>query len=113
MSTERQDQIDFERQDDPREEFKIWEAGLATSAAPFYFRAFNKPENKTDYVDGGLHNNCPARYAVDEIRRIWPNSGHSKMDLLVSVGTSIQKKHVKVPKALEIESFQDICAAFF
>lgn len=103
---------DFEREDNPRSDFKIWEAALATSAAPVYFRPFNKPENKTHYIDGGLKNNCPAPYAIREIHKIWPpKAGNSQvsLDILLSVGTGIQKAKMNVPK---VAGFEAICTAF-
>lgn len=83
-------------------EMKIWEAGLAASAAPFYLPPFEKRETKTQYVDGAVYANCPAEVAFKEIENIWPDRGAS-LDLMVSLGTGIQKsKHTEAPALVNI-----------
>lgn len=44
---------------------KAWEVGMATAAAPVFFRAF-QGQNGTDYIDGGVWANCPVLVSVIE-----------------------------------------------
>jgi predicted acylesterase/phospholipase RssA len=104
---------DFEREDEDEKEMKVWEAGLATAAAPFYFRPFEKAETMKNYVDGALHANLPIQYALEEMANLWPNFGsETLLDALVSVGTGIQMKDLDIPKILEIGGFKQICTNF-
>lgn len=104
---------DFEREDDDGKEIKVWEAGLATAAAPFYFRPFKKEETSKDYVDGALHANLPIKYALEELANLWPNSDcDTSLDVLVSVGTGIQQKELDIPSILKIGGFQQIYTNF-
>jgi patatin-like phospholipase/acyl hydrolase len=48
----------LEREEDSEKDMKIWEAALATSAAPFWLPSFEKKETKTQYVDGAVYANC-------------------------------------------------------
>ena len=82
----------FEREENDARDMKAWEAGLATSAAPFYFRPFVKEETGKDYVDGALHSNLPISDAVSEAKYIWPELQSSYPDILLSVGTGIEKR---------------------
>ncbi|KAK0665359.1 hypothetical protein QBC41DRAFT_339894 [Cercophora samala] len=102
----------FERVDDLSRDFKIWEAGMATSAAPFYLPPFRKEENGGDeYVDGAVKENCPARVAMDEREKIWGAGGEDRkgvahLDALVSLGTGNQgPKPDKTPTALKFRGF--------
>jgi predicted acylesterase/phospholipase RssA len=79
----------LEREEDSEKDMKIWEAGLATSAAPFYLPPFEKKETSTQYVDGAVYANCPAEVAYGEVERLWPKNGAS-LDYLVSLGTGDQ-----------------------
>jgi predicted acylesterase/phospholipase RssA len=105
---------DFEREDESQKDMKIWEAGLATAAAPFYFRKYEKPETKKNYTDGALHANFPVPYALEEIARVWARSDDEKvpLDILLSVGTGIQNKEIAIPMPLKIGGFQEICTSF-
>lgn len=104
---------DFEREDEDEKEMKVWEAGLATAAAPFYFPPFVKAETMKNYVDGALHANLPIQYALEEMANLWPNLGsETLLDALVSVGTGIQRKELDIPKILEIGGFKQICTNF-
>jgi hypothetical protein len=78
----------FEREEDPAKDMKIWEAALATSAAPWYLPPFIK--NDKDYWDGATYANCPAETAYVETKALWPRNGAS-LDILVSLGTGMQK----------------------
>ena len=102
---------DFDREDDDSNGMKIWEAGMATSAAPVYLPPFRKVETGAVYFDGALHENCPAPAAVEEIRKIWPEKS-PPLDVLVSLGTGIQESEVKIPKAIRIGGFAEICRSF-
>jgi hypothetical protein len=104
---------DFEREDEDEKEMKVWEAGLATAAAPFYFSPFEKTETNKNYVDGALHANLPIQYALDEMANLWPKTDtETSLDALVSIGTGIQKKELVIPKILEIGGFKQICTNF-
>jgi hypothetical protein len=83
--------IPLEREESADKDLKIWEAALATSAAPFYLPAFEKRETGTSYVDGAVYANCPAQVAFSEVERIWPDAG-APLDALVSVGTGVQQR---------------------
>ena len=104
---------DFEREDEDSKEIKVWEAGLASAAAPFYFRPYEKSETKKDYVDGALHANFPVRYALEEMNKIWAGtSGARPLDILLTVGTGIQEKKIEIPSVLRIGGFDKICMSF-
>lgn len=105
---------DFEREDDGKNEMAIWEAGLATSAAPFYFQKFEKQETKKNYCDGALHANFPVQYTLDEICRIWNCPGEEKppIDILLTVGTGEQTREIKIPVPLRIGGFEAVCTSF-
>jgi hypothetical protein len=100
---------DFEREDNEDMDMKIWEAALATSAAPFYFRPFSKEETKKKYFDGALCANCPVEPALEEMNKLWPNNSVS-LDLLVSLGTGAQNREVSIPTAVKIGGFDALCA---
>ncbi|KAF2192481.1 hypothetical protein K469DRAFT_745903 [Zopfia rhizophila CBS 207.26] len=102
---------DFEREDDDDMSMKIWEAALATSAAPFYLPPFKKLETGKEYVDGALYANCPAETALREMKRIWPQNGAS-LDILLSLGAGHQKREIKVPKTVKVGGFEEICRSF-
>lgn len=85
-----------EREENTDKDMKIWEAALATSAAPFYLPPFEKPETSTKYVDGAVYANCPAQVAYAEIARIWPDDP-PPLDALVSLGTGQQQRRALHP----------------
>jgi hypothetical protein len=102
----------FEREDDTEKDMKIWQAGLATSAAPFYLPPFRKQPGNADYVDGAVYANCPAKVAVEEVSKLWPNEGTS-LDILLSLGTGHQtKKKPRIPKAIRYGVFIPILHMF-
>lgn len=102
---------DFEREDDENKGMRIWEASLATSAAPFYLPPFKKAETDAVYFDGALYLNCPAPGAMEEMRKLWP-ADTTQLDFLLSIGTGIQDSEVKIPKAIKIGGFAEICRVF-
>jgi len=83
---QRQDfQYDFEPSHNTGQSFKVWEAARASSAAPLYFSPL-RYQNHSEYWDGGLFFNNPARAAICEAERIWPSTTGKVADLLLSVG---------------------------
>ncbi|KAF2466166.1 uncharacterized protein BDR25DRAFT_317959 [Lindgomyces ingoldianus] len=105
-----QNSDDFEREDENEKELRTWEAGLATSAAPLYFRPFKKNASNKDYVDGALHANFPVPVALEEASKIWPQS--NSLDVLVSVGTGIQEREYHIPSMAKIGGIEKIFALF-
>ncbi|CUA67580.1 Calcium-independent phospholipase A2-gamma [Rhizoctonia solani] len=67
------------------ENFKIWEAARATSAAPTYFRPIEAGDDKVPYIDGGVsgHSN-PSWLAMQEAKYLWPKR---QIGLFMSLGT--------------------------
>ena len=102
----------LEREEDSEKDMKIWEAALATSAAPFYLPPFEKKETNTQYVDGAVYANCPAEVAYGEMEKLWPDKGAS-LDYLVSLGTGDQKaKDGEAPTLVNMGFFVSIRAMF-
>ncbi|KAK4656287.1 hypothetical protein QC762_310000 [Podospora pseudocomata] len=102
----------FEREDDLEKDFKIWEAAMATAAAPFYLPVFKREwgVGGQEYIDGAVYANCPARVAMDEKTKIWSReSGEGNgvvLDALVSLGTGKQgPKSDKMPFASNFRGF--------
>ncbi|KAI0888236.1 uncharacterized protein GGS22DRAFT_95044 [Annulohypoxylon maeteangense] len=77
----------FDRFTEPEKEFKIWEAARATSAAPPFFKTFQKHETRNTYIDGALYHNNPVWVAHHERKLIWPDVCNSPPDILLSIGT--------------------------
>ncbi|KAL2352357.1 hypothetical protein BJ546DRAFT_205989 [Cryomyces antarcticus] len=103
---------------------RVWEAALATSAAPFYFKPYVKRDRMKRYVDGALHANMPAILALEEKKRTWPAQKErtradalpyheTRVDALVSVGTGIQQKDFNIPSVLEIAGLPEVWETFF
>jgi Patatin-like phospholipase len=102
----------FEREDDAAKDMKICDAALATSAAPFYLPPFLKQPGNTDYVDGAVYANCPAKVAIEEKDKLWPDDGTS-LDILLSLGTGRQsKKKPKIPKTIRYGVFTPVLKMF-
>jgi len=102
----------LEREEDSHKDMKIWEAALATSAAPSYLPPFEKIETNAQYVDGAVYANCPAEVAYGEMEKLWPKSGAS-LDVLVSLGTGDQKaKNNETPTLVNLGFFVSIRAMF-
>lgn len=75
-------------------DFLIWEACRATTAAPFYFRHFEKLGNdgkKRRYIDGGVLANNPSLKALQEVlsRHVIEQKKKTPA-LLLSIGTGIK-----------------------
>jgi hypothetical protein len=88
-----------ELEDDEAKGMKVWEAALATAAAPRILPPFIKAETNTDFVDGAVYANCPAQIAYTEMTNLWPDNGAS-LDILLSLGTGHQP--AKKPKLLSL-----------
>ncbi|KAK4655549.1 hypothetical protein QC762_303290 [Podospora pseudocomata] len=73
----------------PKNEIKVWEAALATSAAPPYFKPYVQPTTGKFFVDGGLHYNCPAWVAHHERQILWKDVQYQQPDVLLSPGTGL------------------------
>ena len=106
--------LDFEREDDEAKDMRVWEAALATAAAPLYFPPYRKATSLKSYVDGALWANLPVQCALDEMARLWPDQDHKYLlDALVSIGTGSQKTSPPFPEILNFGSFKAVCASFF
>ena len=102
----------FEREDQAADDMRIWEAGLATSAAPFFLPPFFKSATSADYVDGAVYANCPAKVALEEKENLWPDGGTS-LDILLSLGTGRQvKTKPKILTALRYGAFTPLLKMF-
>lgn len=62
-----------------------WEVGMATAAAPVFFRAFQH-HSGTDYIDGGVWANCPVLVGVIEAMSAFDKPGED-IDVL-TIGTT-------------------------
>jgi Patatin-like phospholipase len=87
------DGLCFEREESEPNDFKIWEAALATSDAPLYLKPFVHTRTATDYVDGALFANCPVDVALQEMNFLWPGDGAS-LNILLSLSTGLQEEKV-------------------
>ncbi|KAH0602241.1 uncharacterized protein H6S33_009882 [Morchella sextelata] len=71
-------------------DFKIFEAAIATSAAPTYFSHFSKQRegntDTADFVDGGIGSNNPILHLDIERKKFF---GDRKIGYVISVGTGI------------------------
>ena len=83
---------------------KAWEIGMATAAAPVFFRAF-QGESGTDYIDGGVWANCPVLVGVIEAMTAFGKSG-KEIDVLC-VGTTRSPFSVD-PKARNGGAWQNV-----
>ncbi|KAK4666788.1 hypothetical protein QC763_0050590 [Podospora pseudopauciseta] len=75
------------RSANPKNEIKVWEAALATSAAPPYFKPYVQSATGKSFVDGGLHYNCPAWVAHHKRQILWKDVQYQQPDVLLSLGT--------------------------
>jgi hypothetical protein len=103
----------MEREETIDKDMKIWEAALATSAAPFYLLPYEKPETKKLYVDGAVYANCPAGVAYSEMEQIWPGE-EAPLDTLVSLGSGLQKAKPAqdIPSLVNMGFFVSLRAMF-
>ncbi|KAH7326829.1 acyl transferase/acyl hydrolase/lysophospholipase [Rhizoctonia solani] len=84
------------------DDFAIWEAARATSAAPHFFKPMVlEPRSDINrhlemvYIDGGLQFNNPIHQLLDEASRQFPGRG---IGLILSLGTGT-KNAIKLPRA--------------
>jgi len=63
------------------------DSARATSAALPFFKAFEKADTRSSYIDGGLYHNNPVWVAHHERKLIWGDVAGAPPDLLLSVGT--------------------------
>jgi len=63
----------------------IWEAALATSAAPTFFKRIHIGKPKVGYLDAGLGYNNPVQQVFDEARSIFDHK--RKVACILSLGT--------------------------
>ena len=69
----------------PPHEWKVWEVGRATSAAPFYF-----PQYSDKFIDGGVMANNPTLDTMVEIFKQGEREGRvARIGLVVSIGTGV------------------------
>lgn len=72
----------------PEEEFSIWEAGAATSAATPYFKPFQHDRTGDIYLDGAFYNNNPVKIGHVERKILWPDVARQPPDIFLSIGTT-------------------------
>ena len=77
----------LQREDHQRNDFKIWQAARATSAAQTYFEPYRHRPTSKVYVDGAIVRNNPVRVALEEEKRIW--GPDARPDIVVSIGSGI------------------------
>lgn len=75
-------EYDFERPHDPAMELKTWQVVSATMADPLYFPPLRFGKH---YTGVDLTHVNPARDALAEARKIWPDV--MELDMLLSIGT--------------------------
>lgn len=108
------------RSDDPTQGFRIWQAAMATAAAPLYFPPFVREEQgrgipfRRSFVDGALHSNSPVEFALKEKDRIWPADRVVKpVDILVAVGTGYSENDdFHLPRFIDVAGSNEV-ALFF
>ncbi|KAJ3563826.1 hypothetical protein NPX13_g8067 [Xylaria arbuscula] len=76
------------RAEDQSDDFRIWQAARATSAAQTFFKPYLHQPSQMMYEDGAVVRNNPVRLAYEEARRIW--SAGAPPDMVLSLGTGIQ-----------------------
>lgn len=73
--------------DEPQ--YKIWEAGRATSAAPLYFPTMEIQGHR--YYDGGMQSNNPILEAIEEAYLLYGED--ASISAMVSIGTGKSQGH--------------------
>ncbi len=90
----------------PPSEWKAWEVGIATSAAPSYFSPFDDK-----FIDGGVMANNPTLDAMSEIVNQADREGSdAKLALVVSIGTGVPPP---LPKVEDVRIFVPNLRNFF
>lgn len=72
--------------DEPQDEYKMWEAARATSAAPLYFNQMKLSTSSLTFSDGGMLRNNPIDTVYHEARQIWPTRD---IGIVISIGTGV------------------------
>ncbi|KAF7504590.1 hypothetical protein GJ744_002085 [Endocarpon pusillum] len=86
---------EFHQPSNPSLEMKTWEAAVATSAAPSYFKPFYHEPAGRFYLDGALYNNNPVKVAHSERQILWPDVSSKAPDIFLSIGTGQNEEEVK------------------
>ncbi|KAK4194079.1 hypothetical protein QBC40DRAFT_189012, partial [Triangularia verruculosa] len=89
-----QQKLDYEvvHSTPPEKEMKVWEAVLATSAAPRYFKPYIQPATGKSFIDGGLYYNCPALIVHQERQILWKDVRYRQPDIVLSIGTGMGRE---------------------
>ena len=89
----------LERNPDSADNYKIWEVGRATSAAPMYFKAMKLEDDaEAEYLDGGFGANNPAEEAYRSVKQLSSNNDQT-VKVLVSIGTGKNLETDRNPSA--------------
>lgn len=80
------------------ENFKIWQACRATSAATTFFEPFQLKELGLGFIDGALLHNNPVDKVMSIGRKLWPN----EPKLLISIGTGNSPGEALVGNILKV-----------
>ena len=90
----------LERNPDVPNNYKIWEVGRATSAAPSYFKSIKleKDDDNAEYIDGGFGANNPAEEAYRSVKQLSSNNDYA-VKTLVSIGTGRNLESHRNPSA--------------
>lgn len=72
--------------ENPKDDYYVWQAARATSAAPTFFPAakFSSEPNSPVFIDGGVYINNPALALLIQAKDLYPNK---QKFLLISLGT--------------------------
>ncbi|ETS74669.1 hypothetical protein PFICI_13153 [Pestalotiopsis fici W106-1] len=77
-----------DRPESPDEEVRVWEAARATSAAPGYFKPFER--SFVELMDGGILHNNPINIAMEETAKIaFQENLNQRPDIVLSLGTGM------------------------
>ncbi|KAF8462152.1 acyl transferase/acyl hydrolase/lysophospholipase [Kalaharituber pfeilii] len=100
----------FLRAENYDQELKVWEAALATTAAPRFFKPFHHKATGHVFTDGGLNFINPVAVADRERELLWPSFLHPDPDILLSLGTGfvpgIPEEQEKTPQAFTVPGSQ-------
>jgi hypothetical protein len=77
-------------------------SALATSAAPIYFKPYERGHPLKTYSDGALHANLPVAYALWEAQKIWPPADARRPSEEVKEDYSIDKDLTNAIDAFDV-----------
>lgn len=89
--------------ENPKDDYYVWQAGRATSAAPTFFPAakFSSKPNPPLFVDGGVYINNPALALLIQAKDSYPNEENF---IVISLGTgNLKVSHADCQNAGAIE----------